>query len=169
MPIDHFPKKIRPAAYRLRDWAMTAGPASLYVSTTSFAIGGSYGGLFGECAREVHPIEALVSAVVWAALWCVVSGLAALVSFGVLDRGVVGRAVFLMWSILSFVWASSWFVSWAQGAADRGLARATWYGVSPILVAWALWMQNRLYGIVEAQRSDACAVLRAEMDWGGCK
>ena len=81
-------------------------------------------------------------------MWCAVSIFAAIVALLPSCRHWAKQAVLVTWTALTLIWGTSWFVAWAQGISDRGVSRATWYILCPLLVGWSLWIVTKLYGVI---------------------
>lgn len=150
MPIDHFPRRIQPAAYRLRKWAMTDGPALLFISVLSLILGASYGGLFGGYQAMIHPIEEATTQEFWATVW-------ALIGVGGLFGAIVScertrNVVFTLWSAMMLLWGSSYLIAWWAEDIDRGVGWATLYLLTPSLVSWTVWRGSRSELVVKEHR-----------------
>lgn len=138
MPIDHLPRRWRPAAERVRAFALTDATVLLILGAGCLARGISYSGL---TSTATHPAEAWMSMGTWSSVW---------IALGVLCIGVApwhrsataalavaaGVSLHMLWGF-SFLWATM------DGTMPRGWVSSLGYFMVTSLVAWSVWRGSR--------------------------
>lgn len=140
------PKGVKVPIYALRQWALSPRPLNLFMGVTGLSVGLSYGGVFGDYNHAIHPLDYLVSPNCWAVIWCFVGLFHLVITPFKNVWPKVNFYVTLSWSVLCFVWSTSWFIAWATlDDVNRGVSRAVWYLVCPMLVSWVTWGQEKYF------------------------
>lgn len=140
MPIDHLPARVRPAAYRVRDWALTVGPALLILGVGAIARGVSYTPvLMSESAQRSHPVEGTLPMGVWAWVW-IAAGVTAVVAawWPRAAPVAVGACVGL-----NLLWGASFIADAIVEHSARGWLPAVGYLSIAALVLWGVWCGRR--------------------------
>lgn len=156
MPIDHLPDGMKPAAYRVRDWALTVGPALLILGVGAIARGISYTPLLmSDYARQAHPVEGTLPMGVWAWIW-IAAGVTAVVAarFSRAAPVAVGACVGL-----NLLWGASFIADAIVEQSARGWLPAVGYLSIAALVLWGVWCVR---GERKISREEIASELRRE-------
>ena len=156
MPIEHLPERVKPVAWRVRDWARTVGPALLILGVGAVARGISYTPLLmSETARQAHPVEGTLPMPVCAWVW-IVAGVAAVVAawWSRAAPVAVGACVGL-----NLLWGASFIADAIAKGAVRGWLPAVGYLSIAALVLWAVWFGR---GEPTVSREEIACELRRE-------
>ena len=156
MPIEHLPERMKPGAWRVRDWARTVGPALLILGVGAVARGVSYTPLLmSETARQAHPVEGTLPMPVWAWVW-IVAGVAAVVAawWSRAAPVAVGACVGL-----NLLWGASFIADAIAKGSVRGWLPAVGYLSIAALVLWAVWFVG---GERKISREEIASELRRE-------
>ncbi|MDN6199385.1 hypothetical protein [Corynebacterium flavescens] len=144
MPIEHLPKRVRPLARRVRDWAMTDATALIVLGGGAVARGLSYAPhqIFGPAPEKgTHPAEGALDISAWAVVWIVV-GVACIVSAfwknTALASASIGAGIGL-----NVLWAMSFATATITGDMPRGWVSSIGYLSIAVLVLWAVWRGKR--------------------------
>lgn len=141
MPIDRFPPRIQPAAYRLREWLLSDAPMYLGCAAIALAYAFVHFSFFGGVTPRIHPLAAWTGHDFWATLW-VISGVTLLVS-AVWECERLAAAGLSLWSALMMMWGMQYISTWALGEWERGPAVGIVHLMGPLVVAWAVWRGSR--------------------------
>lgn len=140
MPIEHLPPRMRPPARKVRDWALTIGPALLILGVGAIARGVTYlPALMSEHAQRAHPVEGTLPMSVWAWVW-IIAGVAAVVA------AWWSRAAPLAVGVgvgLNIVWGCSFITDAIIRRSARGWLPAVGYLSIALLVLWSVWRGAR--------------------------
>ena len=140
MPIEHLPPRTRPAAWRVRDWALGIGPALIVLGVGAIARGISYTPLLmSEHARQAHPVEGTLPMPVWAWVW-VIAGVAAIVAAWWSRAAPVAMGAGVG---LNLLWGASFITDALIKGSVRGWLPAVGYVSVAVLVWWAVWRGSR--------------------------
>lgn len=156
MPIEHLPERVKPVAWRVRDWARTVGPALLILGVGAVARGVSYTPLLmSETARQAHPVEGTLPMPVWACVW-IAAGVAAIVAawWSRAAPVAVGACVGL-----NLLWGASFIADAIAKESMRGWLPAVGYLSIAALVLWAVWFGR---GEPTVSREEIACELRRE-------
>ncbi|MBE7338137.1 hypothetical protein [Corynebacterium aurimucosum] len=141
MPIKHLPKSWQPHAYRFRHWCMSDAPVLVMIGVMSSIYGCAHLGILGEYQARVHPLEDFIPLHIWGICWLVVGAIACVAA--VWPSSILALLILVFWAVLMEMWGTSYFVSWASGAWQRGVASGSIHCMFPVVVAWALWRGHR--------------------------
>lgn len=142
MPIERLPTKVRPYAYRLREWMTTDAPPIILLGLMSITIGISY--VVTTPDPPYHPIETVTFVGLFGVLWfCDGLLLLACVFYprsklaGLAVGGAVG---------LCYAWAGSLIAQFMfdEGHSIRHLSRAALYVAVGTLVLYIVWLKSVL-------------------------
>lgn len=156
MPIEHLPERVKPGAWRVRDWARTVGPALLILGVGAVARGISYTPLLmSEHARQSHPVEGTLPMSVWAWVWTI-AGVTAIVAawWSRAAPVAVGACVGL-----NLLWGASFIADAIAEGSVRGWLPAVGYLSIAALVLWAVWFGR---GEPTVSREEIACELRRE-------
>lgn len=156
MPIEHLPERVKPVAWRVRDWARTVGPALLILGVGAVARGVSYTPLLmSEHAQRAHPVEGSLPMPVWAWVW-IIAGVAAVVAawWSRAAPVAVGACVGL-----NLLWGASFIADAIAKESMRGWLPAVGYLSIAALVLWAVWFGR---GEPTVSREEIACELRRE-------
>ena len=140
VPIEHLPERVKPGARRVRDWALSIGPALIILGVGALARGVSYTPwLMSETAQRAHPVEGILPMGVWAWIW-IAAGAAAMVAawWPRIAPVAVGAGVGL-----NLVWGCSFVADAFMRDSARGWLPAVGYLSISVLVLWAVWRGAR--------------------------
>lgn len=142
MPIERLPTKVRPYAYRLREWMLTDAPPIIVLSLMSIIIGISY--VVTTSDPPYHPIEAFTFVGFFGVLW-ICDGLLLLVCVFYPRSKLAGLAVGFA-AGLCYAWAGSLVVQFMfdEGHSIRHLSRAAIYVAVGTLVLYLVWLKSIL-------------------------
>lgn len=142
MPIERLPTKVRPYAYRLREWMKTDAPPMTVLGLMTIIIGISY--VVGTPVPPYHPIEMVTFVGFFGVLW-ICDGLLLLACVfyprsklaGLAVGGAVG---------LCYAWAGSLVAQFMfdEGHSIRYLSRAAIYVAVGTLVLYIVWLKSTL-------------------------
>ena len=140
MPIEHLPERMKPGVRRVRDWALSIGPALIVLGAGALARGISYTPLLmSETAQRAHPVEGTLPMGVWAWIW-IAAGVAAIVAAWWPRAApiAVGAGVGL-----NLLWGASFITDALIEGSARGWLPAVGYLSVAVLVWWAVWRGSR--------------------------
>ena len=140
MPIDHLPRRLQPAADRIRGFLLTDATALVILGAGMIARGISYSDRVGP-GPSGHPAESWMTMGTWSIVW---------VAVGVLCLGIApwhrtltaaisvgaGVGLHLLWG-LSFLWQSI-------EEHSRTWVSSIGYFMIVALVSWAVWRGSRI-------------------------
>ena len=142
MPIDHFPERIRPGAYRLRGFLMTDASALLILAAGCLA--GGVGYLQGDqvpMLATTHPAERLMLPQTWGVIWLGVGLLCILAAW---SRSLPVEMAALATGVgIHILWGSSYFAQCIMGGDPHAWISAISFWMVASLVAWAVWRGKR--------------------------
>lgn len=140
MPIEHLPEKYKPTARRVRDWALTIGPALMILGLGGVARGVTYLPiLMDDHAAKSHPVEGTLTMHTWAWIW-IIAGLAALIAAWWEKAAPLAVGVGVG---LNIVWGASFITDAIIRHSARGWLPAVGYISIALLVLWAVWRGAR--------------------------
>ena len=136
VPIEHLPASVRPSARRVRDWALSIGPALIILGVGALARGVSYTPwLMSETAQRAHPVEGILPMGVWAWIWIAAGATAVVAAWWSRAAPVaVGACVGL-----NFLWGGSFIADAIAEGSVRGWLPAVGYLSIAALVLWGVW------------------------------
>ncbi|AZA08687.1 hypothetical protein [Corynebacterium pseudopelargi] len=143
MPIEHLPMRWRPAARRVRQWAMTDSMAALILGVGMLLRGCSYipGILGAPPTGGSHPAEGTLPISAWGWVW-ITTGTACVVLAFV--RAPRCEAIFLSIGVgLHVLWACSFLTAALSGESPRGWVSSLSYFMVAFLALWAIWRGKR--------------------------
>lgn len=144
MPVDKIRNPVwSRRAYSLRSWALTVGPGMVVGGVFAVTLALSYMRRFGAYKQVIHPLEMWVPWWVWAVLW-LAAGIAMVGTGAVAPKSRAANFAFTAWSVMMFIWGSSWLMSWWSGDTERGVAFATLYCAFPSILAWSRWVIGKI-------------------------
>lgn len=140
MPIEHLPPRMRPPARKVRDWALTIGPALVILGVGAIARGVTYlPALMSEHAQRAHPVEGTLPMGVWAWVW-IVAGVVAVVVAWWQPAAPLGVGLGVS---LNIIWGCSFITDAIIRHSARGWLPAVGYISIALLVLWAVWRGAR--------------------------
>lgn len=142
MPIERLPTKVRPYAYRLREWMKTDAPPMTVLGLLAIIIGISY--VVGTPVPPYHPIETVTFVGFFGVLW-ICDGLVLLACVFYPRSKVAGAAVGVAVG-LCYAWAGSLVAQFmfAEDHSIRYLSRAAIYVAVGTLVLYIVWLKSTL-------------------------
>lgn len=141
MPIEHLPERMKPPAYRVRDWCMNLGPLLLMLGVAGLARGIAYlPRITPPITRPPHPVENVLSMTTWGWVWVAAAlfALAAMAAPYLLAPAAVGLMIGL-----NGAWALSYFLDAALGGHALNLVPAAQHGALAGISLWAVWKGTR--------------------------
>ena len=142
MPIERLPTKVRPFAYRLREWMKTDAPPIIILGVMSIIIGISY--VVGTPVAPYHPIETVTFVGFFGVMW-ICDGVVLLVCAFRPRSKLAGAAVGVAVG-LCYAWAGSLVAQFliVPDHSIRYLSRAALYVVVGSLVLYIVWLKSTL-------------------------
>lgn len=142
MPIERLPTRVRPYAYRLREWMKTDAPPISILGLMALLIGTSY--VVGVPAPPYHPIEMVTFVGFFGVLW-ICDGLVLLACVFRPRSKAAGVAVGVAVG-LCYAWAGSLVAQFLleEGHSIRHLSRAAIYVAVGTLVLYIVWLKSTL-------------------------
>lgn len=142
MPIERLPTRVRPYAYRLREWMMTDAPPIIILGVMSIFIGISY--VVGTPVAPYHPIETVTFVGFFGVMW-ICDGVVLLVCAFRPRSKLAGAAVGVAVG-LCYAWAGSLVAQFliVPDHSIRYLSRAALYVVVGSLVLYIVWLKSTL-------------------------
>ena len=142
MPIERLPTKVRPDAYRLREWMKTDAPPIIILGLMSIIVGIAY--VSTAPIPPYHPIEMVTFIGFFGVLW-ICDGLVLLVCAFRPRSKVSGLAVGIAVG-LCYAWAGSLVAQFmiVPDHSIRYLSRAALYVVVGTLVLYVVWLKSTL-------------------------
>ena len=141
MPIDHLPERMRPPAYRLRDWCLTVGPALVFLSVTGFVRGLAYiPGVMEPITRSLHPVENVAPMQVWGWIWVALAVFGLVAAFW--QQRLSAWGVGLLVGI-NGIWACSYLLDALLANHLLNLVFSTLHFSLSGVTVWAVWCGMR--------------------------
>lgn len=142
MPIERLPTRVRPFAYRLREWMKTDAPPIIILGVMSIIIGISY--VVGTPVAPYHPIETVTFVGFFGVMW-ICDGVVLLVCAFRPRSKLAGAAVGVAVG-LCYAWAGSLVAQFliVPDHSIRYLSRAALYVVVGSLVLYIVWLKSTL-------------------------
>lgn len=138
MPIEHLPASWQPRAYRVRDWAMSIGPALVVIGAGTAARGVSY---FGHLPPS-HPAERVLTSTIWGVVW-LCAGVVCVAS-AVRPKTWLARVSLSAAVGLNALWAGSSVTAWWMGTSSREWVSAVGYLSILGLALIGVWQSTQL-------------------------
>lgn len=140
MPIDKIPKKLRPAAYAIRQWAITESPVMLVVGMSSLLTGLAY--VTRPPNPPYHIIEGSPFILAFGIVWVVVGGLLVLSSC-IKSKGSASSIVLGFSVMLHVLWSGSLFTQYLFIDFGAGaIMRAFQYAALAALTVYSVWIKS---------------------------
>lgn len=150
MPIEHFPARCKPVAYRVRSWLLGDAPLFLACAVIAGAYAAVYSPLIPSIMPRIHPLESWVNLPTWGVIWGVLA--AGLLITAVHERYRLAMHTLSAWSGVMALWGMKYISTWALGEWERGVGVGVVHVTVPVIVAWAVWRGSRAEYIVKAER-----------------
>lgn len=142
MPIERLPTKVRPYAYRVREWMKSDAPPIIILGLMSIIIGIAY--VVSAPIPPYHPIEMVTFIGFFGVLW-ICDGVVLLACTFHPRSKLSGIAVGIAVG-LCYAWAGSLVAQFIieEGHSIRYLSRAAIYVVVGTLVLYIIWLKSTL-------------------------
>lgn len=138
MPIDKIPPRVRPFAYKVRDWLKTDSPPMMLLGVSALFTGIAY--VVNPPDPPLHPIEHVTFVGFFGVLWIIV-GVMLLATSG-FSRTKMAALSLSVGVILCFTWSGSLFTKFLLEHTLSSFARALQYATLGFLVMYIVWFKS---------------------------
>lgn len=140
MPIERLPTKVRPYAYRVREWVKSDSPPIIILGLMSIIIGITY--VVSAPIPPYHPIETVTFIGFFGVLW-ICDGVVLLACIFHPRSKLAGVAVGVAVG-LCYAWAGSLVAQFVTDHSIIYLSRAAIYVAVGTLVLYIVWLKSTL-------------------------